>query len=226
MDIDERIKLYVNWAIGIANDDKHGYSQFNRWSPDYDCSSLVIAALRQAGFKLSNATYTGDLKDALLLDGFTVVSDYQYGDILLSHNSRKQHVAIYIGNNKIVHAKSDENGGNGKWAKSGDQTGNEICITNKSVFSPDYILRFKDGKQMSYSNILMPTLRKGDKCFEVGVLQTLINQQMNYFLEVDNIFGNLTEKALYEYQQKVFKNPVEHDMICGSKTWTKLLRGA
>ena len=36
---------YLEWAIKIANDDSHGYSQCNRTGPDYDCSSLVWYSL-------------------------------------------------------------------------------------------------------------------------------------------------------------------------------------
>ena len=30
------IEKAVNWIIGIANDNTHGYDQGSRWSPDYD----------------------------------------------------------------------------------------------------------------------------------------------------------------------------------------------
>ena len=40
----------VVWAEETANDNAHGYAQDERWGPDYDCSSFVITALRQAGF--------------------------------------------------------------------------------------------------------------------------------------------------------------------------------
>ena len=36
---------YTEWALQIANDDSHGYSQCNRTGPDYDCSSLVWYSL-------------------------------------------------------------------------------------------------------------------------------------------------------------------------------------
>ena len=33
---------WVDWAVSVAKDDKHGYSQPNRGGdPDYDCSSFV-----------------------------------------------------------------------------------------------------------------------------------------------------------------------------------------
>ena len=61
---DSRVETAVQWAIDIANDNTHGYSQgaenataYNpytgsRDAPDYDCSSLVYYAFDHAGFKI------------------------------------------------------------------------------------------------------------------------------------------------------------------------------
>ena len=51
----------VEWALRIARDDSHGYDQGLRWGPDYDCSSLIISAYKQAGVPLT-CTYTGDMR--------------------------------------------------------------------------------------------------------------------------------------------------------------------
>lgn len=32
------IEKAVQWAVGIAADNSHGYSQQTRWGPSYDCS--------------------------------------------------------------------------------------------------------------------------------------------------------------------------------------------
>ena len=45
----------VNWAVAIAADQSHGYSQVDRWGPDYDCSSFVISAFEQAGVAVREA---------------------------------------------------------------------------------------------------------------------------------------------------------------------------
>ena len=39
--IDSRVEKAVQIAVGIANDNSHGYSQTSRRGPDYDCASLV-----------------------------------------------------------------------------------------------------------------------------------------------------------------------------------------
>ena len=58
------VERAIDWAIAIANDNTHGYSQQVRWGPDYDCSSFVISAFRSAGVDTGHASYTGDMKSA------------------------------------------------------------------------------------------------------------------------------------------------------------------
>lgn len=128
-----KIDTYVSWAVKIANDNTHGYSQAVRWAPDYDCSSFVISALEAAGFpmKAYGASYTGNMGQALKACGFVKVSGVSLstgeglikGDILLNPQT---HTEIYIGSGQAVGAHSSETGG--KYGKAGDQTGNEISI--------------------------------------------------------------------------------------------------
>ena len=74
----------VSWAVGIAQDDSHGYSQYNRWGPDYDCSSLVISAYEQAGVpvKEAGATYTANMRRAFEQCGFKSIK-YGSGTVLM-----------------------------------------------------------------------------------------------------------------------------------------------
>ena len=127
------VDRYVSWALKIANDNSHGYSQAVRWAPDYDCSSYVISALEAAGLpmKAYGASYTGNMGQALKACGFTKVKGVNLstgagllrGDILLNPAT---HTEIYIGNNQAVGAHCSETGG--KYGKAGDQTGNEISV--------------------------------------------------------------------------------------------------
>lgn len=127
----KHIERYVRWAIRIAKDDSHGYSQADRWGPDYDCSSFVCSALRAAKFPKSGASWTGNMKSCLRKIGFVWHSGtkgLKRGDILLVHNSQRQHTEIYLGKKKLVGAHSSENGGID--GETGDQTGGEISITD------------------------------------------------------------------------------------------------
>ena len=126
---DRMVERYVQWAISIANDNRHGYSQAVRWGPDYDCSSLVISALQNAGLDTGAAVYTGNMKSELTARGFrwhTNMPKIRRGDILLVHNSNRQHTEIYLGNGRTVGAHGSETGG--IYGVAGDQTGNEISV--------------------------------------------------------------------------------------------------
>ncbi len=53
--LDSRVEAAIQWAISIANDDSHGYSQSNRNGPNYDCSSFVSTAFKNGGFSVSGS---------------------------------------------------------------------------------------------------------------------------------------------------------------------------
>lgn len=139
----------VAWAVNIANDESHGYTQAQdgRWGPDYDCSSLVIQAYEQAGIpvKTNGASYTGNMEKVFKSLGFTDVTaetnhglnidKLQKGDVLLRPAS---HVEMYIGDGQKVGAHSSETGG--IYGTTGDQTGHEIDV-GKMSGSWDIILR-------------------------------------------------------------------------------------
>ena len=125
----------AKWAINIANDQSHGYSQQNRFGPDYDCSSLILSAYKQAGVPIdwNVVCYTGNLQN-LKQYGFADVTNKVNlntgtgllpGDILWYHISGTNgHTALYAGNGQIVHARGQSYGS----PKTGDQ-GSEIAVT-------------------------------------------------------------------------------------------------
>lgn len=140
----------VQFAVGIAKDDSHGYDQSNRWGPDYDCSSLVISAYKSAGVPLES-TYTGNMWRDFLNHGFFVPSGVDLGtgagllpgDVLLNE---KSHTALYIGNGQIVNAGGNEQG-NATGGRTGDQTGKEIGIRAYFNFPWDVVLRFSEPQE-------------------------------------------------------------------------------
>lgn len=119
------IKTAVNFMVKIANDDSHGYDQEKRYSPDYDCSSLVAMALWEAGFRVSPYSWTGNLQMQLRACGFVDCKPpWVAGDI---HLNEKHHVCMSINEKQIAQASINEKGAvNG--GKPGDQTGKEIYI--------------------------------------------------------------------------------------------------
>lgn len=138
------VQSAIDWAVNVAKDDSHGYSQASReGNPDYDCSSLVINAYQEAGVpvKDAGATYTGDMKNAFVDSGFKwipgnpSVDSLKPGDVLLSEDS---HTEMYIGDGKNVGAHDDYDG------TSGDSSGSEIDIGDYYDHPWDGVLRYKD----------------------------------------------------------------------------------
>lgn len=119
-----KLEKAVLWAIGIAEDNSHGYSQVNRNGPDYDCSSFVGTALSQAGFAVSEYSTTRNLESQLIKCGFKKChAPWKRGDI---HLAAGHHVTMSTDSSHIVHASQSENGGID--GQTGDQTGREICV--------------------------------------------------------------------------------------------------
>ncbi len=134
----------IDWAVSIASDDTHGYSQNTRWgNPNYDCSSLVISAWEAAGVPVHSqygATYTGDMKNAFLASGkFEWIpgpvdpNTLQPGDVLLNE---EVHTELYIGNGQNVGAHANRDGADG------DSSGTEISVTDYWDDNWDGILRY------------------------------------------------------------------------------------
>lgn len=132
----------ISWAIAIANDNSHGYSQSSRWGPDYDCSSFVISAFKSAGVDTGTATYTGNMRSQFTAHGFCWIpwsqiggtSNLQRGDILLNESS---HTEIYLGNNQNVGAHSNRG-----YPQTGDQTGTEVSVSGYYNHPWDGVLRY------------------------------------------------------------------------------------
>ena len=216
-----KIDSAVDWAVNVANDDSHGYSQANRWGQDYDCSSFIITAWQQAGVpvKVNGATYTGNMRAAFLIAGFKDVtpsvnlatgSGLIRGDVLLNYTS---HTAMYIGDGKLVHARSSE--GNNI---PGDQNGQEIRIQPYFNYPWDCVLRYPEtaddnGKEtglavdgqcgpMTWEALAkqMPLVKRGSVGWAVAALQAMLNF-LGSDLDVDGDCGKLTENEIKAFQE-------------------------
>ena len=145
---EKAIRQMETWA----KDDSHGYDQDYRWGEkgDYACSSAVIQAWQNAGVpvKSGGATYTGDMKNVFLKNGFVEVtskvnvatgSGLLRGDVLLNE---AHHVAMYCGNGKEVEASINEKG-TAHGGKPGDQTGKEFLIRSYRNYPWNRVLRYR-----------------------------------------------------------------------------------
>lgn len=121
------ITTFVNRMRYWCTQANLGYDQTNRWDirpgGECDCSSLVIYALREAGFDTGAASYTGNMSSNLTARGWVRLPNNgspKIGDILLND---VQHVAVYVGNGMLCQASISENGTIS--GAAGDQTGYE-----------------------------------------------------------------------------------------------------
>ena len=137
------INVAVHWAMDIALDDTHGYSQSNRYGPDYDCSSFLAAALINGGFNVPATMWTGNERNALLNAGFKEIplnAPRVGGDIFLVHETTEggyQHTLMCIDANRVVEAYGDYG-----HPETGDQNGLEIRIGNFYELNWQYHFRY------------------------------------------------------------------------------------
>ena len=226
----------VAWAIETANDQSHGYSQADRWGPDYDCSSFVISAFEQAGVSLreAGASDTGNMRGPMIACGFVDVtyaigldSGYglQPGDVLLNYSA---HTCLAIGGGKVANCRTDEG-----HPQSGDQSGNEIRIQSYWNFPWNCVLRYKGshiGSNVTGPNIpassggsssSRSTLKQGMRGDDVRDLQNLL-QDAGYSVGragADGIFGSDTFRAVAAFQED---HGLEVDGIAGRETMAAL----
>lgn len=189
-----KVENYTQQAINIANDNKHGYSQYNRWgNPDYDCSSLVISVVQNSGIpvKSKGATYTGNMYKTFIKSGFKDVTKsvdlrsgrgLKRGDVLLNHI---HHTEIYIGNGKSVAARISELGK--IYGKNGDQTGWEINTHNYYNYPWNAVLRYPVSVTKSndnYVTLFAKDVIRGEYGIGNARKQNIYNTVQN---EVNNI---------------------------------------
>lgn len=135
------LEKFVQTMVDWCNDDSHGYSQYHRYGPDYDCSSAVITALKIAGWDMGGALTTDHIRAPLVAQGWQWLPPNvpkQRGDILLSE---EYHVAVYVGDGLLAEFAIDEEGGIAG-AQPGDQTGTEAYVHGYYDYPWDGVLRY------------------------------------------------------------------------------------
>ena len=227
----------VQWAVQIAEDNSHGYSQIDRWGPDYDCSSFVITAYRQAGLKLTGASYTGNMRSAFLNEGFFDATKLvnlgsgggiQAGDVLLNDAA---HTCIAIGAGRVANCRTDEG-----HPQSGDQSGNEIRLQSYWNYPWSIVLRYKPqaAQDDSTATATLPvtpvienhgwkpgTLERSNKySIDNVILQGLLTRRGFNCNGIDGYFGPLTEVAV-NHARRYYD--MERNGKCDYALWVKLL---
>lgn len=213
----------IQWMEDLAKDDSHGYDQIWRWGEkgDYDCSSAVITAWQTAGVpvKDAGATYTGNMRDVFLKNGFVDVTNkvnlstgagLVRGDVLLNE---VHHVAMFCGNGQEVEASINERGG-ATYGTPGDQTGREILIRSyRNNYQWDCVLRYAGAK-----NSFFTELKKGMRSDAVKQLQEKLFK-LGYAIDRDGYFGPKTDEVVRKFQKE---NKLAVDGIVGVKTMDKI----
>lgn len=216
----------VDYAVRIANNDEHGYSQavrslYNITNPkSYDCSSLVLTSFyyafmkngltEQAEYLKRNCSYTGNMLE-MLNCGFEVVarnqtahSQMKKGDIELN---TVYHTALAIDGDNIVHARTSEG-----TSDTRDNSGNEIRTQPWYNYSHGWTHRLRfTGKSISLvsNGTTIPSstptvLKLGSSGSEVKTLQENLIK-LGYSCGsygADGDFGSATESAVKKYQRE------------------------
>ena len=231
------IDAAVALAVDIADDNQHGYSQANRWGPDYDCSSFLIHVWQTVGVPVQDegASYTGNMKAAFLACGFVDVSSSvnlvtgegcKAGDILLNE---RDHTAMSIGHGQMVWASTA-----GGHPEPGDQTCREIRTGAFYSYPWDCCLRFMGDSSEPEPEcdlfavvVQLPELRQGDSGYYVQELQSQLalhgfppGNSLKKSRVWDGEFGPGTKAALERFQAA---HSLPADGVCTPQCWAALI---
>lgn len=239
-----KISKAVQLIEQIATDNSHGYL-WGGWGPDFDCGHLIIHVLEESGIpvKTAGASYTGNMRRVFLSCGAKDVTaqvnlktgaGMKAGDVLVNEAN---HAAMYVGNGRIVQARSNFDG------KTGDSSGQEIREQNYYNYSPggwDCVLRFEDDSQTQTDAAApeiavapqisgLPVLRFGSRGAAVEAAQLLLigrgyscggDIAIDGREDPDGVFGPVMFASVIRWQQD---HDLDDDGIIGPATWAALL---
>lgn len=104
-DMSKEQKAVVSYALKyVGNKYRYGGSSLTKGT---DCSGFTMAVYKKFGYNLYHNAYQ-QLKDTKSVK----MKNIQPGDLIFYGSSKKScsHVALYIGNNKVVHASTESTG--------------------------------------------------------------------------------------------------------------------
>ncbi len=224
--VSEFVRLMRYWC----DEGNLGYDQSNRWDiregGECDCSSLVLFCLKEAGFDVGSAGYTGNMSANLTARGWQRVAPNglpQVGDILLNDAN---HVAVCTAPGMMSYASIDERGGI-SGGQVGDQTGRETRTVSGFYYRRgwDCYLRYvgSDGEAVSGDDekvFMFGYVSRGKTGEAVKMCQAALNIRARAGLAVDGSCGPATDAAIRNWQRA---HRLVVDGSCGSATWTSLL---
>lgn len=168
--------------------------------PCYDCAQLNLAVMAAAGIPLVSGANSQWLKTVWSECGTidNLPKDKVCCVFREDDDGKKHHVAVYLGDGTVVHARGHDFG-------VVRQPVSEVKLTHYGVPAGLY----DDG---------LPTVRKGNRGEYVLLLQKALNNA-GIAIETDGKFGSNTQKAVKAFQQA---HGLGADGICGPKTWAAL----
>lgn len=211
----------VDFAVKIANDNSHGYSQavrslYNIANPkSFDCSSLALTAyyyalqknglIEQANYLKKNCSYTGNMLK-MQNAGFEIVARNQTaharmkkGDVELADNNpdgSNSHVALAIDGDNIVYARSSEGTKN-----TIDDSGNEIRTQPWYLYSHGWTHRLRfTGKGLSMVKNTTDSAKKPQATQPVNTAAPSYLVGSTYTLQVNSL--NVRTGAGVQYHAK------------------------
>ncbi len=157
-----------DYMYNLVTNKGHGYSQENRYGPDYDCSSSIMTSLKMGGkFDVPiKGVNTASMKKYLEKIGYKVVSNGekpQKNDIKLRPATSKRggHVVMFRSSTMVMEFSSSRG-----HKEKGDQTGTESWCHKWNADRNDdftYTLRYKAKKEPEKkSTSVKYTVKKGD----------------------------------------------------------------
>lgn len=254
----------VDFAVRIANDNSHGYSQavrslYNITNPkSFDCSSLVLTAYyyalqkngltAQANYLKANCSYTGNMLK-MQNAGFEIVARNQTAHVQMIKGDLElnttHHVAMAVGKDIIVHARSSEG-----TADTKDNSGNEIRTQAWYLYSHGWTHRLRfTGKGIDFNGLIgtantkpattpttntttggkymfePKTVKKGSTGTSVLLLQEILiargfKGKDDKALTLDREAGTNTIYALNAYKKS---RKMKQDGVCDAAVWKDLI---
>jgi cell wall-associated NlpC family hydrolase/spore germination cell wall hydrolase CwlJ-like protein len=178
--------------------------------PDsFDCSGFISWCLKKMGIISSRFT-TDSILSMTSVFKEKPLSEAKPGDLLhfKSKETRKiGHIAIYLGNNEIVHCGGSTDGTSKVNRRKADYVKFVRAIEVMPLYSSKQDKVVITNPKINYNFNKTLNLQYGSKGSAVEQLQALLNRIDNAELDIDGDFGSGTEQAVKNFQSKNNINP-------------------